>query len=309
MSQLRISLFGNFNASYEGESFRDWGSSKAEELLCYLLLNRERAHARELLASALWEYATTAQSKAYLRKALWQAQSVLKSRSQPAESPLFLADSETIRCNPDIDLWLDVEVFESAYLCAKDVPGRDLDEEQAAILREAVNLYEGDLLENYFHDWCLHERERFRHLLLSMFDKLTGYHEAQRNYEAAISYAERSLSYDRAREYTHRQLMRLQYMSGDRTLAVRQYEICVEAMCDELNMEPADATVRLYEEIRSGGFDDADRTSNAKDAVPSTSVREVLNQLKAAVSLLAEANHRLRKEIAVLEKTLIRTKR
>ena len=50
-------------------------------------------------------------------------------------------------------------------------------------------------------------------------------------------------------ERTHRRMVRIYYKSGERTAALRQYERCVEALNDELGVEPARETVELYEQI------------------------------------------------------------
>jgi hypothetical protein len=41
----------------------------------------------------------------------------------------------------------------------------DLNEAQAQLLKDAVNLYCGDLLEGWYQDWCLFERERLQSIL------------------------------------------------------------------------------------------------------------------------------------------------
>jgi DNA-binding SARP family transcriptional activator len=308
MAQLQITLLGGFSVSYDGEALDDWGSSKAEELLCFLLLNRDRPHARELLASALWEHATTAQSKAYLRKALWNVQTTLKSRPGLAGLHVLSVTPGWIRCNPDVDLWLDVEALETAYRSAEALPGDDLNRSQVETLCKAAALYQGDLLQNLYQEWCLYERERFRHLYFSILDKLATYFETSGQYEASVSYAEKILYYDRAREYTHRQLMRVRCLAGDRTGAVRQYESCVRALQEDLDIDPSDSTVRLFEQIRTGHFSGAQAGTYQGERGPSIPPQDLISQLKAARDALAEAQARLTREVAVLEESLLRVK-
>ncbi|NIN69138.1 MAG: hypothetical protein GTO63_31510, partial [Anaerolineae bacterium] len=81
---------------------------------------------------------------------------------------------------------------------------------------------------------CLYERERLQNMYLAILDKLVSYSEVQGAYEAGLGYGSRILSYDGARERTHRRLMRLYYLAGDRTAALRQYDSCVEALRREL---------------------------------------------------------------------------
>jgi two-component SAPR family response regulator len=94
-----------------------------------------------------------------------------------------------------------------------------------------VALYHGDLLEDWFQDWCLYERERLQNIYLAALDKLMDYCEASRDYDAGLAYGTRILRHDLARERTHRRLMRLYYLAGDRTSALRQYDRCVQILC------------------------------------------------------------------------------
>ena len=68
-----------------------------------------------------------------------------------------------------------------------------------------------------------------------------------------VDYAQRILRCDIARESTYQELMRLHYLSGDRTTALREYGRCVQALKREFDLPPMEATVALYEQIRTSG--------------------------------------------------------
>lgn len=305
MAELDTFLFGKFSAQQDGRVVA-LATGKVQELFCYLLLHRTRPGPRERLASLLWPYTTTAQSKAYLRRALWQLQSTFKSQLASVTCPVLVVSAEWIQCNPDLDLWLDVDVFELAYRCAEGTPGRMLSDQQATRLHRAVDLYEGDLLENYHQEWCLYQRERFHHQFVVMLDKLAAFHESHRQYEVALSYAERNLATDRARERTQRQLMRLRCLLDDRTGAMRQYESCREALQEDLDTEPSDATKQLYAHIRDGSFKKDGPVLPSVSAPRPRSPQSTINQLNAALDLLDEAQERVRREVEALKELLSR---
>jgi DNA-binding SARP family transcriptional activator len=146
---------------------------------------------------------------------------------------------------------VDVVSFELAYAAAKETPGRRLTTGQAESLQQAVALYTSDLLEGWYQEWCLLERERLQQLYLMALDKLVAYSEVHGAFEAGLGYGAQILHYDRTREYTHCQLMRLYYLAGDRTGALRQYERCVAALKEEMDIEPAPETVELYQLVRA----------------------------------------------------------
>jgi DNA-binding SARP family transcriptional activator len=147
-------------------------------------------------------------------------------------------------------LWLDVETFEQAFAEAEGVKGRDLDPAQVDALDEAARLYRGDLLEGCYQDWCLFERERLQNMYFALLDKLMGYCEAHAQYDVGLAYGAQILRLDRARERAHRRMMRLYFLEGDRTAALRQYERCVKALEEELGVKPDRRTQQLYHHIR-----------------------------------------------------------
>ena len=248
MNIIKFFLFGKFRIEADANLLHKFEPQKAKELLVYLLLYREQPQSREHLADALWRELAPEQSKAYLRKALWQLQTILESCGGQG---MLLVDGEWLQINQDFDFWLDIEIVEKIFKNTQGVRGKDLEKEQARSIQEAVNTYRGNLLEGWYQDWCLYERERLQFLYLAMLDKLMDYCESHEAYEKGLLFGERILQYDRARERTYRRLMRLHHLAGDRTAALRQYQRCVAALKEELDVGPADRTRLLYEKIRA----------------------------------------------------------
>ena len=249
MSRLRVYLFGKFCVRRDEQVLDGFDARKVQELFCYLLLHRDHSLPRETLASILWPDTTTVQSKKSLRQALWQLQSALGSHNESVSDRVLLVEPEWIRLNSEADFWLDIAVLENAFQLVQKVPGHELDTQQAQILQDAVQLYQGPLLEGWYQDWCLYERERLQSMYLAMLDKLMGYCEVRRDYETGLLYGMRIMCYDRARERTHRRLMRLHYLNGDRAAALRQFEQCAAALEEELNVSASKGTVALHEQI------------------------------------------------------------
>ena len=244
MSTLRISLFGRFYVQQSADALTALSARKVQELFCYLLLYRNRIHPRETVADLLWSGYPTDRSKKYLRQTLWQLQTALDASGQKG---ILQVDSECIEVNPNAEIWLDIAEFEQTYALVKGIPGSQLSAEAVGQLQEIVRLYQGDLLEGWYQDWCLYERERFQNMYLAVLDKLMDFCEAHRDYKAGIFYGECILRHDRAHERTHQRLIHLHALSGDRTAALRQYQRCVLARPEALGGKPARGTVELYE--------------------------------------------------------------
>lgn len=228
MYNLRISLFSKLQIQGSNEQNIKIEQRRAQELLCYLLIHRDQLHKREKLAAILWPEAAPEQSKRNLRQTLWQLQATINHTSQQEIQSLH-KEYDRVGMGLCTSYWLDAAVLEDAFTTVKDKPGQDLCAQQAEQLRHAIQLYQGDLLEGWNQDWCILERDRLQYMYLAMLDKLLSYSEAQHEYEAAVGFGMQILRYDRAREHTHRQLMRLHALAGNRTAARHQYEACVAA--------------------------------------------------------------------------------
>lgn len=272
-------------------------ASKDQELLSYLLIHRDRPHSREALASLLWADTSTEKSKKYLRQALWHLHAALNS-DNGNESEVLLVDHDWLSLNPCSNLWTDVADFERAFAGAEGVAGRQLDPEKAHALKDAVSLYSDDLLPGYYQDWILFERERLQNMYLLMLDKLIVYLQFRGEYEVAQGYGATILRYDPARERTHRQLMHLYSLAGDRTSALRQFERCSQALKQELGVKPERKTVELYERIKSDQMGHTDEPENPPHKSTSS---DVLTRLKQLQSIVSGVQRRIQRDIKAIE--------
>jgi DNA-binding SARP family transcriptional activator len=306
MATLCVSLFGKFSARADEQALDGFDSYKVQELFSYLLLHREQSHPRETLAGLLWGDNSTAQSKKYLRQALWHLQTALGAHEGQCERRALLVEPGWVQVNTRAELYLDVAAFERSFASVQKKPGRELDDESARMMQEAVSLYQGDLLDGWYQDWCLYKREQLQNMYLTMLDKLMGYREAHHQYEEGLDYGARILRYDRASERTHRRLMRLQYLAGDRTAALRQYERCVAALSEELGVRPANLTIRLYEQISTDRLEEALQmpADNALAAAPTAMLPEVLGRLRQLQTSLADMQRQVRQSIQSTELAL-----
>lgn len=287
MSALRICLFGKFSVSCNEREIEGLEARKVQELFCYLLLHRDHALPRETLASVLWPETTTTLAKKSLRQALWQLQSALAPSNEQENQRILLVEPERIGLNEQSTHWLDVAALEQAFIHTQKIAAHELNSQHAQLLRNAADLYQGPLLEGWYADWCLYERERLQSMYLAMLDKLMSYCEAQRDYETGLLYGMRIMCYDRARERTHRRMMRLHYLNGDRSAALRQFDQCAASLDEELGVRPSKHTITLYEQIS------ADQLEDEIEPLPSPVSSSATQELETYTPVLSEMLKRL----------------
>lgn len=314
MVSLCVRLFGKPVIERAGKNLEGFHASKAQELFCYLLLQRHRVHSRETLASLLWSESPTSISKKYLRQAFWQLHLTFQSEVGVGPGRLLVVDGDSVRFDPELKLWLDVDVFERAAAGVQGRAGERLSPSEALTLAEAVSLYRGDLLEGWYFDWCLCERERLQSMFILLLDKLMGAAELTCEYEKGMAYGEQILRYDRARERTYQRMMRLQCLAGDRAGAIRQFQRCVAALDQELGVRPSRQTLEIYEQIRADklekkpGVSAPEVTANGRPALRQSS-RFVSphSRLRQLRSLLVAVQRRIQQDIRAVDQTLSNT--
>jgi two-component SAPR family response regulator len=310
MEALHISLLGRFDVRCGEETLDCLSAHKAQEMLCYLLLHRDRPHRREALTSLMWPTCTATQSMKSFRHTLWQLRAALDTDNLAMDGKLLLVDLEWIGINPEAGFWLDVAEFERVYSSVQGVPGRELQDLAAETVREVLDLYRGDLLEGCYQDWCILERERLRQMYLTLIEKQMVYCEVHAKYQAGLEYGIRALRCEAAQERIHRRLMRLHYLAGDRIASLRQYERCVAVLRQELGVAPSPRTIMLYKEIRSSHLLDPDETRpEGRSAAPgktwSTSA-QTSHCLTSLQLMLVQMQRQLQEAIDTIELAISR---
>jgi DNA-binding SARP family transcriptional activator len=225
-----------------------------QSLLVFLLLFRYKTHSRDVLANAFWREYPQERARNCLNTALWRLRSCLEPKGTPSGTYLISTLYGELGFNPHCNYWLDVDCFEKQIVNLLKIPHEEIGTEDIAALEAAVQLYTGDLLEGYYSDWVLRERERLRCCYLDCLYYLMFFHTAQGNTAKAVYYAQEILSNDPLREDVHRHLMRLYMKDGQRGTAIRQYTLCRQVLSRELGVPPMDETQRLRRQIIGHGI-------------------------------------------------------
>lgn len=200
-------------------------------------------------------------------------------------------------------------MFEQAFASVQKIPGQTLQTCQVQRLQQAAELYQKPLLEGWYEEWCLQERERLQSMYLALLDKLMDYSEAHHDYETGLFYGMRVLCHERMRERTHRRLMRLHYFAGDRASALRQYERCAAILDEELGVKPSKRTAVLYKHILADQLEEPRLRDNPGPAPQETSpsLLEVLRALSQLQIFLADLQQQVQQHLQQAEQLLRET--
>ena len=200
---------------------------RSGQRLLALLALQGRPLERLWVAGTLWMDASEERAGASLRSALWRL-------PQPGGTPMVESSVTHLRLARDIDVDLHdlsarMERLEQASTAIDDRTG------SSALTR--------DLLPDWYEDWVVLERERFRQLPLCA--RLT---EAGR-FGAAVQAGLAAVSGEPLRESAHRTLIRAHLAEGNPGEAVRQFHLYRRLLADELAVEPSAAIRGLVQPL------------------------------------------------------------
>lgn len=241
---LNVSLLGDFCIRHNETPVTDVDTPRLQSLLAYLLLHRGSPQPRAHLAFLFWPDTTEAQARTNLRNLLHHLRHAL-----PEAESYIDARVQTLQWRSDTPFFLDVADFETALDQTEQAIRAGNTAAVREVLERAVTLYKGDLLPSCYDDWIIPQREELRRAYLCTSERLVRLLEEQRDYPAAIRYAQRLLQHDPVHEATHRRLIRLHALNGDRAGALRVYHTCTTALRRELDVEPSAATREAYEQL------------------------------------------------------------
>jgi ABC-type oligopeptide transport system substrate-binding subunit/DNA-binding SARP family transcriptional activator len=238
VATLQLYVLGTLDMRYGDQSLPKPPTQKSQSLLAYLVLHRHQPQLRDRLVGLFWGDRPERRARRCLSTALWRIRRCLP------DDGLILSDPHTVQFDPQADLWLDADVFES-HARQDDTPS----------LSSAVTLYRGDFLDGFYDDWIINERYRLETLFLEALARLMVCYERKGDPNGALATALQLLSHDPLREDAHRLAMRAYCRLGQRNAALEQYGRCQKSIREELGVEPMAETMELYQAILEGRFE------------------------------------------------------
>jgi DNA-binding SARP family transcriptional activator len=244
MFLFRVDLLGSCRvtrvAAGEEVVFR---TRKARCLLGLLLLSPSYRMNREQMASLLWDPAPEALARSSLRQALRELRDVLG----PEGEHLIEADRFSVSLRPEA---FDVDVRRFRDLIQKGTS------DQNALLAASA-LWQGELFgpaqpsAPVFEAWLQIERSQLRSVLtMALTDQLEKLLAGNAYSDTRV--AEELVRIEPSHELAHQFLMRFHALRGDQSAALRQFGLLEQALADELDSEPSEASNALLVAIKSG---------------------------------------------------------
>ncbi len=248
---LTIYGLGPFRVYRDDRPIEDWTSLKARSIFKYLVVHRETPVLKDILMDRFWPDADPQAARRNLHQAVYSLRCTLRQGQSYSGHIRFENDCYSL--DPELDLWVDWEEFESSVEAGHRLETAGRTEEAMHQYGIAESLYQGDFLEeDVYEDWTHAVLERLRGIYCDTARRLSEYHLYKKEYHAAITLCQKILARDNCCEQAHRCVMRCYLAQRQRHLAVRQYQVCAAVLREELDLTPSEETVALYQRITTG---------------------------------------------------------
>ena len=190
----------------------------AQRLVAFVALH-ERPVQRDYVAGMLWLDSPDERAAANLRSMLWRIQRRTRGLIDAGPHGLRLADG------------VRVDLRDAERLAHRELDGV----EPGAF---DTSFFAADLLPDWYDDWVLLERERFRQLRLRALEALCERRTREGRLSEALDAGLLSLAAEPLRESAHRALVRVHLADGNAVEALRQYRLCRRLLAEQLGVEP-----------------------------------------------------------------------
>ena len=220
--EVVLRLLAGFGVEVGGEEVSLPGS--AQRVVAFVALH-ERPVLRPYVAGALWLDWPEPRAAGNLRSALW--------RIQQHASALVAADAHMLQLAPCVR----VDLREAETFARSELAGGS-----SGVASPSLAL---DLLPDWYEDWVLLERERFRQLRLRALESQCTRLTAAGRLDEALEAGQLALAGEPLRESAHRALVRLHLAEGNAGEALRQFRLCRRLLLEQLGVEPSPRMLEL----------------------------------------------------------------
>jgi DNA-binding SARP family transcriptional activator len=233
-SKIDLSLLNGFELRCDGVPVPI--TLTAQRLVAFVAL-RDRPVRREYVSGSLWTEASEHKASSSLRSALWRVPAPRASHViEASNSHLWLAEGVRVDFRQIL--------IRAQFFCNGDDKQLDADD----VLSHAGGL-EDDLLPDWYEEWVIIERERFRQLRLHALERLCERLTEAGRYSLALQAGLSAVSAEPLRESAHRQVINAHIKEGNLSEALRQYQFYTDLLASELGIQPSEKMSILMEEV------------------------------------------------------------
>lgn len=244
---LTVNTLGKFqvmngNATIDDDKLRSIMLSK---LLMYMLLYRDKTLTTEDIAAAIWQEEESDNPAGALKNLMYRLRKSLNKYFGDEE--FILTNRGSYRWNPEVEVNLDIEMFESLINQAKM---ENVYEQAILRYEQALSLYQGEFMINLLDmHWIMTLNTYYHSLYLTAVKALAEFYIKTEQYEKLESICNEAMKYENVDEQLYCYQIEARMRCGKISLALESYEKAREIMEKELGVRKTTVLNKVYEEL------------------------------------------------------------
>ncbi len=247
---LKIYFFSVFKAYLNEQKIVVWPKGKSKQLFKYLASKGITPTPKEVLMEIFWPNHSSESARNNLNVAIYSLRQSLKNIL--ADTSIVLFKDGCYQINPQIDLWVDAIQFHTHLRQAAKFELHGQMDKCISHLHRAEALYIGPpFTEDAYCDWVVELQNQTREEYRSLLTKLDQHYRQSGNLETSITLNKKIISVDNCDENAHQHLMENYSSLGQRNLALQQFKTCEESLRENLDLDPQQHLIDLYQKIRN----------------------------------------------------------
>lgn len=249
---MHICMFGHLSLVVDGlEITSDKNRSlKLWNVLCYLIINRDRLVSQSELIDIFWADEEKVNPVNALKTLMSRLRTQLESILPDGPNPVITARS-AYRFNPEIKCILDIEIFEDLYKQASDI--EDV-EKKVELYKKAIDLYKGEFLPRIANeDWIIPIAVRYNNIYLEVIKAYASILYDLEDYEELNSICIKANRISPLDEKINIFLIRSMLKLGNASGALKHYQTSTDLLYKNLGVKPSNEFRTLYKEILEKG--------------------------------------------------------
>ncbi|MEE8372322.1 MAG: tetratricopeptide repeat protein [Dehalococcoidia bacterium] len=220
----------------------EWRSSRAKEMFFYLLCCGI-GQTKEQIAAALWPDLSPVRAYSNFHINLYRARRALFPGA-------FLLEHGQYKLNRSLNIRFDVADFERLVRRAEKLPEKG--GKRATTLEEAVELYDGPFLEEFYSEWTETRRRELEDKYLKTLSLLANLNGSRGEYGTAIAVYEKFITTDPYNDEVYCQMMQWHLATGDKVSALRVYQRYRDTVAGEVGFAPSARMRELRTSMAAG---------------------------------------------------------
>lgn len=239
---IEIKTLGHFNVLRDGLEIESkaFASAKARDLLAYFVTLRSKSVNLDRAIEAIWSDGTGSTSG--FHTALYRVRAALRHKGE--KEKFILSEVGEYRLD-SARFNIDIDHFDSLLKRARSAEGQ----QAGGFYEQALELYQGDYLDNLYYEWAIVERERLQRNYLTAINKYSELLITDAQYKRASVWLHKALELEPYDEYLHVTYMKTLHQMGQQQNIIAHYQVLVELLDEAFDSDPMPETQSAYQQL------------------------------------------------------------